>query len=78
MSINDYIIEFEKLNLKLKKHKIDLPSAVLANRLLNNANVGQEREQLARATLATYSNMKDQIGKIFDETCLGPPSPNLD
>ena len=68
----------KKLNLKLKKHKIDLPSAVLTYRILNNANVGQEREQVARATLATYSNMKDQIRKIFDETCLGPPSPYVD
>ena len=30
MSINDYTIEFEKLNLKLKEHKSDLPDAVLA------------------------------------------------
>ena len=43
ISINDCIIEFEKLNLKLKEHKIDLPDAVLANRLLNNANIGHER-----------------------------------
>ena len=50
MSINDYIIEFEKQTLKLKEHKIDLPDAVLAYRLLNNANIGHE--QLARATLA--------------------------
>ena len=52
----------------------------MAYHLLNNANIGHEREQLARATLAklTYSNMKDQLHKIFDETCLGPPSPKLD
>ena len=58
-----------------------LPDAVLAYRLLNNANIGHEREQqLARATLAklTYSNMKDQLRKIFDETCLGFSSPKLD
>ena len=40
MSINDYIIEFEKLDLKLKEHKIDLSDAVLAYHLLNNANIG--------------------------------------
>ena len=40
MSINDYIIEFEKLTLKLKEHKI------LAYHYLNNANIGHEREQL--------------------------------
>ena len=80
MSINNYIIEFEKLNLKLKEHKIDLADAVLEYRLLNNANIGHEREQLAGAILAklTYSNMKDQLRKIFDETCLASPSPKLD
>ena len=52
----------------------------MAYRLLNNADIGHEREQLARATLAklTYSNMKDQLRKIFDETCLGFSSPKLD
>ena len=58
MSINDYIIESEKL--KLKEHKIDLPDEVLAYHLLNNAIIEHEREQLAQATLArlTYANMK--------------------
>ena len=30
MNINDYIIEFEKQNSKLKEHSIELPDAVLA------------------------------------------------
>ena len=66
--------------MKLKEHKIDLPDAFLAYRLLNNANIGHEGEQLARATPAklTYSNMKDQFHKIFGETWLGSPSPKLD
>ena len=34
MNINDYIIEFEKRNSKLKEHSIELPDAVLAYRLL--------------------------------------------
>ena len=33
------------------------------------------REQLAKLT---YSDMKDQLRKIFDETCLGFSSPKLD
>ena len=73
MNINDYIIEFEKRNSKLKEHSIELPDAVLAYRLLHSANNGTEKEQLARATISklTYANMKEQLRKIFDETCVG-------
>ena len=73
MNINDYIIEFAKRNSKLKEHSIELPDAVLAYRLLNSANIGTEKEQLARATISklTYVNMKDQLRKIFDETSVG-------
>ena len=72
MNTNDYIIEFEKRNSKLKEYIIELPDAVLAYRLLNSTNIGTEKEQLARATISklTYFNMKDQLRKIFDETCL--------
>ena len=52
MSINDYIIEFEKRNSKLKEHSIELPGAVLAYRLLHSVNIGTEKGQLARATIS--------------------------
>ena len=73
MNVNDYIIEFEKRNIKLKEHSITLPDAVLAYRLLHSANIGTEKEQLARATISklTHANMKDQLRKIFDEMCVG-------
>lgn len=71
MNINDFIIEFEKRNAKLKEHKIILPDPVLAYRLLNSSEIGSDKEQLARATITTltYHNMKNQLRKIFDDTC---------
>ena len=41
--------------------------------LLKSANISQEKEQLARATLTelTYAGMKKQLEKIFDETGVG-------
>ena len=59
ININDYIIEFEKRNSKLKENSIELPDAVLAYRLLNGANIGKEKEQLAKETISklTYVNI---------------------
>ena len=70
MNITDYIIEFEKLNHKIQEFKIVLPDQVLAYRLLKNADIGPEKEQLARATLKklTYNDMKAQLKKIYDDT----------
>ena len=39
MLISDYINNFEQIYQKLKKHKIELPSAVLVYKLLKNANL---------------------------------------
>ena len=66
MNMSDYLNEFECLNIKLKEYKIDLPEPVLAY----CANISQEKDQLARATLTelTYVGMKKQLKKILDET----------
>ena len=49
---------------------MELPTGVLAYRLLKSANVSDERQQLARATLSelTYENMKKQLKAIFDNS----------
>ena len=39
MLISDYINNFEQIYQKLKKHKIELPSAVLEYELLKNDNL---------------------------------------
>ncbi|CAF2215355.1 unnamed protein product [Rotaria magnacalcarata] len=76
MSINEYIIEFERLYNKVKKYSLDLPDGVLAYRLLKSANVSEQHQQLARATLIdlTYENMKQQLKKIFG----GPTNAGID
>ena len=68
MGINDFINEFERLNQKLVNYNIILPPAVLAYRLLKNANLPQEKRNLARATIPdlTYESMKKQIKAIYD------------
>ena len=51
MSIQEYIVSFERLNNKLIANKTKLPEGVLAYRLLKSANITNEQEQLAKATV---------------------------
>ena len=69
MSILGYINEFERRNNKIKSKKIELPDAVLAYRLLKSANVSEEKQTLARATISklTFEDMKKQLKAIFDQ-----------
>ena len=70
MSILDYINEFERRNNnKIKSKKIELLDAVLEHRLLKSANVSEEKQTLARATISklTFEVMKDQLEAIFDQ-----------
>ena len=69
MSILDYINEFERSNNKIKSKKIELPDAVLAYRLLKSANVSEQKQTLARATISklTFEDMKKQLKAIFDQ-----------
>ena len=59
-SILDDINEFERRNNKIKSKKIELPDAVLAYRLLKSANISEQKQTLARATISklTFENMK--------------------
>ena len=68
MTIQDYLNEFERLYNDIMRFKIELPSAVLAYRLLKSANLSEEKQQLARATISdlTYDNMKRQLKAIHD------------
>ena len=60
MSIVDYLNEFERLYNQIKHYDMELPTGVLAYRVLKNANITHEKQQLVRATLTllTYENMK--------------------
>ena len=69
-SINTYIIEFEKLYEKIKKYQMVLPDAVLAFKLLNNANLSLAQRQLAltAANDRNYETMKKALRRIFGDT----------
>ena len=55
MTINDYLIEFERMVAQLKIYKIVLPEPVLAYRVLRSANLTEENEKLVRATVKELS-----------------------
>ena len=49
---------------------MELPTGVLAYRVLKNANISNEKQQLVRAALTslTYENMKKQLKAIYDSS----------
>ena len=69
MDIKEYINEFESLYDKIRAHNMELPDGVLAYRVLKNANISQEHEQLARATITefSFSNITEQLKKNFGD-----------
>ena len=72
MNINDHINEFEQIKAVtsiLQYSQIELPSAVRAYQSLKNANLPEEKRDLARATVPdlTYESMKKQIKAIYDQ-----------
>ena len=70
MSVSDYINKFERLHSKVKKYGSEMSSDILAYRLLKSANLSEQHEQLARATITKfdYESMKTQLKKIFGDS----------
>ena len=70
MNIVDYLNEFERLYNQIKQYDMELPTGVLADRVLKNANITHEKQQLLRATLNSliYENMKKQLKAIYDSS----------
>ena len=68
MNLTDYINEFERLYNKIKVYKMELPTGVLAYRMLKSANISEEKQQLVRATLdaLTYEDMKKKLKAIHN------------
>ena len=52
MTIADYLIEFDRMAVQLKLHKIILPEPVLAYRVLRSANLTNDHEKLIRVTVS--------------------------
>ena len=69
MTMNEYIIEFERLLCRTRSHGSQMSENILAYRLLKSANLTSHHEELARATLTKldYENMKLQLKKIFGD-----------
>ena len=74
MSMSDYIVEFDKRYSKSKKHDMVLPEAVLAFKLLDNAELSTKDRQLALTASSDlkYISMKSALQRIFgDGACPG-------
>ena len=69
ITMSEYTIEFERRYNKTKNYGMELPEGVLAYRYLNGANISEAHKQLVRATLTElkYTNMKEQLKKIFSD-----------
>ncbi|ESO98891.1 hypothetical protein LOTGIDRAFT_158847 [Lottia gigantea] len=67
MSIETYVIEFERLNTRLVRYGMELPDAVLAFKLLDNACLSTQERQMSLTAAAdlTYSDMKSALKRIF-------------
>ena len=67
MTINDYIIHFERLHNKARGYKMEMHDGVLAYRLINNANISESHKQFVRATLPDlkYTTMTEQLKRVF-------------
>ena len=67
MTITEYINDSEHSNQKLVIYQIILPSALLAYKLLKNANLPKDKHDSARTTVAEiiYDAMKTKIKAIY-------------
>ena len=67
MSMQEFIVDFERYYNEMKKYDTKLPDGVLAFMVLNAANISDESEKLARATVGelSYNSMKNKILQIF-------------
>ena len=71
MNIVDFINEFERLYNNIKKYEMELPSGVLAYRLLKSVDIAEDKQQLAATTMTSFSYdcMKKQLKAIYDSIC---------
>lgn len=71
VTMNDFILEFQKLHNVVSQYKCIYPDGVLAYRLLKASNISAEHEKLCRATISTgswdYNSVLEQLNKIFND-----------
>ena len=78
--ITDYINTFEWLNNQIKHFEMEVSTGVLAYKVLKNAKLSNEKQQLTQATVVflTYENMKKQLKAIFDSYTSSQSSGDID
>lgn len=57
ISIVDYSNEFERLNNRIWHFDIALPTGILAYKILKNANMSVQKQQLIRATVPSIIDL---------------------
>ena len=74
MKMQEFVIRFESLNSKIKKHQMTLPDGVLAYRFLHSANLKEDEMKLCRATIAdfTYNDMKQKVLSLHGDRVNNP------
>ena len=72
MSIVNYLNESKRLYYDIRRYEMTSLSAVLTYRVLKNANLSNDKQQLTRATIAelSYENMKKHLKAIHDSSSL--------
>ena len=77
-TINEHIVEFEKLYYKIKQYGTTLPDDFLAFKLLKSANLSKLEERITKSPIEnlTLPTMKAQLKKLFEEESKSPSSTN--
>ena len=79
MDMNEYILEYEHLNLKMAEHKMKLPDAVLTFKILDDARITSEEWKLALTMSGelNFLKMKSALKCLFIPTSLVAESLNI-
>ena len=69
VSMNDYIVEYEHLYIKMSEHDMKLPDTILAFKLLDGAKLKEEERTLALAVAndLKFDSMKSALKRIFSK-----------
>ena len=68
MKMQEFVIKFESLNSKIKKHDMTLADGGLAYRFLHSANLRDDEIKLCRATTDfTYNDMKQKVLSLHED-----------
>ena len=77
VNIRKYLLEFQRRMDKTTELGTEWGDDILAYRLLKNANLSEQNEQLAKATIETltYEKVKEKLKSIFGDS-VDPPACN--